>query len=409
MTRPFLTICVPSRNRQRYFQETIAFLLESARADVEFVLADNSDDGAVMDRFMAGAPDSRVRYLPSQPATLSMKDNWERCLEAATGEWVSFVGDDDLIEPDLVDALKTAIALKPGLEAFGWSNLKYDWATPDAPVRNVVVPLDTTFHDMPQPLLYRRAFRWDDAGVTLTSGFSVYHSAISRALLDRVKARFGGRYFEHPTLDYDNALKNVALGRNFVYCRRPFSIFGTCPESNTAAAWSPKRFAETAQRTKSEFGRDYEADPWMRDFPFDAMLGMPASVAQAQQFLRFTYGLGLDGWEGNFARAAAAYCGKFSDRDDFDAVTERYRAAFAAYRGGVAVADFQPVYTPRREGRVFTGLIGSDLHVEDGIGGPTSPASFYRAIRGLLARPADLVPELRTATKDSTVVSRLAA
>lgn len=409
MTAPFLSICVPSRNRQRYFKETIGFLLESGRDDVEFVLADNSDDPAVMDGFMATLSDPRVTYLPAPATTLSMKDNWERCIEAAKGTWVSFIGDDDLIEPDLIDALRTAIALKPGLEAFGWSSLKYDWVTPDAPVRNVQVPLATTFHDMPQPLLFRRAFRWDDAGVTLTSGFSVYHSAISRDLLDRVKARFGGRYFEHPTIDYDNALKNVALGRNFVYCRRPFSIFGTCPESNTSAAWSPKRFAETVVRSKAEFGRDYEQDPWMRDFPFDAMLGMPSSVVQAQQFLRFTYGIGLPDWEANFARSCAAYCGKFSDLEDFEAVTQRYREAFSAYRNGAFLGDFQPVHTPKREGKVFTGLIGSDLYVEDQIGSATSPAEFYRAMRGLLVPAADLVPELRTATKDSVVISRHAA
>ena len=409
MTAPFLSICVPSRNRQRYFRETIGFLLESVRDDVEFVFADNSDDGGVIDGFMAGLSDARVKYLPSPAHTLSMKDNWERCLEAATGRWISVIGDDDLIEPDLIDALKIAIALKPGLEAFGWSNLKYDWVTPEAPVRNVQVPLEATFHDMPQPLLFRRAFRWDEATVTLTSGFSVYHSAISRDLLDRVKTRFGGRYFEHPTLDYDNALKNVALGRSFVYCRRPFSVFGTCPESNTSAAWSPKRFAETIERTKSEFGRDYEGDAWMKGFPFHTMLGMPASVAQAQQYLRFTYSIGLADWEANFARASAAYCGKFSDREDFDAVTERYREAFAGYRNGIFAKDFQPVHTPKRDGKVFTGLIGSDLYVEDRIGGAMSPAAFYRAVRGLLARPGELVPELRTATKDSAVISRLAA
>lgn len=409
MTAPLLSICVPSRNRQRYFKETIGFLLASARDDVEFVFADNSDDAAVMDGFMAGIPDRRVTYLAAPRQTLSMKDNWERCLDATTGQWVSVIGDDDLIDPDLIDALKIAIALKPGLEAFGWSSLKYDWVTPDAPVRNVKVPLEATFHDMPQPMLFRRAFRWDDAGVTLTCGFSVYHSAISRALLDRVKARFGGRHFEHPTLDYENAMKNVALGTRFVYCRRPFSVFGTCPESNTSAAWSPKRFAETIERTKSELGRDYEADPWMRGFAFNTMLGMPASVVQAQQYLRFTHGIGLPDWEPNFARSAALYCGRFRDREDFDAVTARYRAAFAAHRNGAFLKDFQPVFTPRREGPVFTGLIGSDLHVEDRIGNAGSPAEFYRAMNGLLARPAELVAELRTASKDSAVIARLAA
>ena len=60
-------------------------------------------------------------------------------------------------------------------------------------------------------------------------------------------------------------------------------------------------------------------------------------------------------------------------------------------------------------GGVFTGLIGTDLYVEDRMGGATSPALFYRAIDGLLQRPGELQPELRTASKDSVVISRLAA
>jgi hypothetical protein len=241
---------------------------------------------------------------------------------------------------------------------------------------------------MPQPLLLGRAFRWDNATTTLTCGFSVYHSAISRGLIDKVRARFGGRYFEHPTLDYENAMKNVALGRNFVYCRRPFSIFGTCAESNTSASWSPKRFAAMIDRTKNEFGSDYERAPWMKGFPFDTMLGIPASVVQAQQFIRFTYGIGLPDWEPNFARASAAYCAKISDKEDFDAVTERYREAFSAYRKGAFLEHFRPIYTPKRDGGIFTGLIGGDLYVEDRIAGAQSPTAFYRAISGLLQRPA---------------------
>jgi hypothetical protein len=147
----------------------------------------------------------------------------------------------------------------------------------------------------------------------------------------------------------------------------------------------------------------------MKDFPFDTMLGMPASVAQAQHYLRVTYGIGLPGWETNFARAAARYCGKFGDREDFDAVTARYRAAFASYAGGAFLDDFRPVFTPKRDGRVFTGLIGTDLYVEDRMGGAASPSSFYRAINGVLPRPSELQAELRTASKDSVVISRIAA
>jgi len=350
-----------------------------------------------------------VKYLPAGPRVYSMQENWERTVAASTGTWVSVIGDDDLIDPDLIDALDIARALKPGLEAFAWSNLKYDWATPTKRPGNVQVPLEATFHDMPQQLIFRRAYRWDDAGATLTSGFSVYHSAISRDLLERVKARFGGRYFEHPTIDYDNALKNAALGKNFVYCRRPFSIFGTCAESNTAAAWNPKLFSETVERFKTEFGHDYERDPWMKDFPFHAMLGMPASVAQVHQFMRVKHGIGLPDWEPNFARACAIYCGKFGEREDFDLIASGFRDAFSGWREARFLGYFQPEFTARRDGNVYTGLLGRDLYVNDNIGGAGSPTEFYRAINGLLERPADLVPELRTASKDSMVISTLAA
>ncbi|MFT3886551.1 MAG: hypothetical protein QM713_00050 [Arachnia sp.] len=104
--------------------------------------------------------------------------------------------------------------------------------------------------------------------------------------------------------------------------------------------------------------------------------------------MRFTYGIGLPDWEANFARASAAYCGKFSDREDFDAVTARYRAAFAAYRNGAFLKDFQPVFTPKREGRVFTGLIGSGpLRQRTGSAGRRRPQASIAAIKGLL-RPA---------------------
>ena len=61
-----LSICVPSRNRQYYFQKTIEGLLRSKRDDIEFVFVDNSDDPSVMNDYMrAHAGDPRIVYLPS--------------------------------------------------------------------------------------------------------------------------------------------------------------------------------------------------------------------------------------------------------------------------------------------------------------------------------------------------------
>lgn len=64
--QPKLTICVPSRNRQPYFQEAIRSQLMNLRSDIEYVFADNSDDASVTNDFMVDLiGDPRVRELGS--------------------------------------------------------------------------------------------------------------------------------------------------------------------------------------------------------------------------------------------------------------------------------------------------------------------------------------------------------
>ena len=63
--QPKLTVCVPSRNRQRYFQETIRSLLANMRTDVQFVFADNSDDPAIMTRDARRFADRRKFATPA--------------------------------------------------------------------------------------------------------------------------------------------------------------------------------------------------------------------------------------------------------------------------------------------------------------------------------------------------------
>jgi len=122
--QPFLSICVPSRNRQRYFKDLITALTQSARQDIEFVFSDNSDNPEIMNSFMRRfADDRRVVFIPSTGTTLPMMDNWERTIRATTGKWISFIGDDDYLDPDLVIALQKVLEIYPDLDAFDWGQL----------------------------------------------------------------------------------------------------------------------------------------------------------------------------------------------------------------------------------------------------------------------------------------------
>ena len=83
---PTLSICVPSRNRQVYFQAVIRALTSSLRHDIELVFVDNSDDPTVMDAFIQPyLVDPRVRYVPSGATVRPMVDNWEVAFGVTTG------------------------------------------------------------------------------------------------------------------------------------------------------------------------------------------------------------------------------------------------------------------------------------------------------------------------------------
>ncbi|WP_246697316.1 hypothetical protein [Rhizobium sp. G21] len=195
----------------------------------------------------------------------------------------------------------------------------------------VRLPVKATFHDMPAWFVRRRAFGWADASATIVSGFSIYHAALSRRLLNRIRKRFGDVWFGHPIVDYDAALKTAAEGEAFVYCTRPFSTFGACPEANSAALYDLTKLREAHDRFDRETGRETDRDPWLSDFPFPTTLGLPAAVGQVQMWLTYAHGVAMEpGWEANsrprLRRLLPGLRGQGRFRGDIDGLAGGVRA-----------------------------------------------------------------------------------
>ena len=99
-----VTIAIPTLNRAAYFR----LALESARAqsysNLEIVVSDNAstDDTPTVVAEFAGDP--RIKAL-RQDIKLSMVENWNACVAAATGDHFLMLSDDDLLEPGAIAAL----------------------------------------------------------------------------------------------------------------------------------------------------------------------------------------------------------------------------------------------------------------------------------------------------------------
>ena len=399
MSVPFLSICVPSRNRQRYFQETIRALLASPRDDIEYVLVDNSDDGEVMRAFMQPlAGDPRVRFLPAAEHTLSMMDNWERAMAASSGRWVAFIGDDDFIDPDVATLIAMIEKAAPTTQGVAWNRLTYHWPGTRRGRLATAVPTGCRVIDIPRHEIMRKTFGWQDAGRVPTFMFSYYHAAARRDLIEANRGRYGGRYFEYPLVDQESAFKTICNADRLVFSERPFSVLGACAESNSAAigrvADNTRRHAEFM----SDLGRNMDEDPLHADFPFPTILGVTAAAGLAQHWFRRAYGLKFDGWEENFARSCALDCSGAATLEDFELMRDGYAEGFARWQGGKFRSAFAPSYAvasaSSAPGQPFTGITPLLVHLEEYAADARTPAELYALAEGMMTPPDEIPVQL---------------
>ena len=391
-----LSICVPSRNRQIYFQETIRALTASPRNDVEFVFADNSDDKSIMTSFMQDfASDPRVVFLPSGDRVHSMVDNWERTVAASSGDWVTVIGDDDYLDPELVVLLQRLAAERPGLDAFDWKKLHYTWPTDDEGLPlNLIIPLSYGLVDVSPELNRRRAWLWEEATHNLVNGFSIYHAALSRRLLETIRQKFGGRYFEHPTVDFDSAFKVSLVAKELMASERPFSVFGACPLSNSGSIHDLEKMRARHSEFMADLGRNLDDDPELIDMPFRSTCGVAASVAQAQHWIKKKYALKFEGWERNFVGCCVRSCEKIGDREFFQQTVEEYTLAFSRWHGGKFLPLFHPVFVEAEDPfpgyEPYSGILDGNVYLSLKLLNPRTPADLFKAAKGIMAATDDI-------------------
>lgn len=104
---PILSIIVPTHERAKYAVPTIRSLLEAMPADVEVVVPDTSAEDLITPALQHEPGWQRVRLVrPERP--LSVVDNFNEGLRHASGRFLLFIGDDDFVNPTLMDLLRQA-------------------------------------------------------------------------------------------------------------------------------------------------------------------------------------------------------------------------------------------------------------------------------------------------------------
>lgn len=100
---PKVTIAIPTFNRVAFLGGAIESALMQTYPNIEVIVSDNASTDATKELLLRYR-DTRLAVL-SQARNLGMVQNWNACLERATGEYFLLLPDDDVLEANAIERL----------------------------------------------------------------------------------------------------------------------------------------------------------------------------------------------------------------------------------------------------------------------------------------------------------------
>lgn len=212
---------IPTRERPDVLKAAIRSVLNQTRSNFEIVVMDNASAPETKD--VADSFESpHIRYFRA-PERLAMADNWELALQHASGDYITFLGDDDGVLPDAVEIAEEIHAEWPGA-LLTWRPLVYFWPNSFIPAyRNLVhMHVGSAIVERGTRALLKDVYAGRKTYEELPS---LYVSFVPRRVIDKVRAEYG-RYFLSLSPDIASGLINAWTAETDIYSYRPLGVRG---------------------------------------------------------------------------------------------------------------------------------------------------------------------------------------
>jgi Flp pilus assembly protein TadD len=109
---PLVSIVIPAYN-PRYFHAALQSALNQSYRKLEIIVCDDSASDEI-GRTVADSSDDRIHYVKN-PERLGGAKNYQQCFDLATGEYIKFLNDDDLLHPSCVEMMLRCLLRYPGV------------------------------------------------------------------------------------------------------------------------------------------------------------------------------------------------------------------------------------------------------------------------------------------------------
>ena len=263
MANPKFSIVIPTRERHETLKFALQTCVEQEFDDYEIVVCDNHSSEAT--KQVVDAFDSpRIRYHRSD-RPLSMQDNWNLAYSLTRGDWITFIGDDDGILPFGLRQLDLALK-RHDVQAVRWNYAVYSWPTIiDTKLANYLQICTAR----QESVIDSRALINDVLNARCAANLlpNVYHSCVSRKILDQIRDRSGAVFSGfHP--DTYTSFGVAYLANRHLSLTLPISCSGFSGSSNNIAFSFVRRKHDIAERQQAENAEHgLHLHPWIADLP----------------------------------------------------------------------------------------------------------------------------------------------
>lgn len=352
---PRLSVLIPpAQSSESGLATLLGVLLADRSLDLEIVTVQTGD--------LPDIDDPRLTVLPAMLPGTPQQAIWSALVAASTGEWVTLVKPDDMLEPELAIMVGFVAQANPAADALSWHSLQIDASDPPDRRFSVGVPSQYAIVNIEKTAMLKAFFMWENSLNVPRMPFGLYHGALKRSLaLNIVESLVAsGRVSPLPAAEW--SARTIFMANEIAFCERPMSVIARQP-----------------------FAFDPAGVP-TPGFPFHAGIGETAGIAEVQNAVFMEMGAPWGpGAEEAFVRAAMIDCLLETDEEPFAAKCEAYDKAFRAWDGGRHAHLFQPYYAGPQPPDIRRGLHGNMLMVDRFIGKARTAQDFYRVMRSFLA------------------------
>lgn len=148
--------------KAKYLHEAIMSVLQQDYADFELVIVNDASPYDI-DSIVMSFADSRIKYHKNTVNTgpINIVDNWNRCLELSSGDYIMMIGDDDRIEKDCLSRYKAIIEKYPDLDVYHGMTLIINENGDPLTLQDKRAETETAMDAIAERMLHRQQFIGD--------------------------------------------------------------------------------------------------------------------------------------------------------------------------------------------------------------------------------------------------------